>query len=100
MSKEIEIQEILFSFFEDISDSQLVGFIDSFIYQLPADNSNTSKLIERFIEENGLEDAFFYYISQLKNPSLFITSPSKIEIMNIIRASLLSIAFNRLRKIV
>lgn len=99
MSAYKEIQETLFDYFDKISDRVLVEFIDSFVYDRVNPSEETSKLIEKFLKDNGLEQAFINYQHDLNNPEAFFrrSSWSQIDMMNNVRNGLLSLAFNRFR---
>lgn len=94
------IQEDLMDWFDTIDDKLFVGFVDSFVYQKGTSNSKVSKLIEKFLEEFELKEAFLYYQELLKKENLFYRAPSQIEMINNIRMSLLSLAYNRFANII
>lgn len=99
MSEFREIQENLFDYFLEVSDEDIVKFIDCFIYNGINPKKHISQMIEKFLEDSGLVQAFINYQYDLKNPkSLFRrSSSSEIDVMNNIRNGLLSLAYNRFR---
>lgn len=95
-----EIQENLFEYFEEIDDKTLISFITSFVYNNGTSDSSTSKLIEKFLEENGLVDTFCKYQMDLNEPKSFFRrcSMSQASMIDQIKQGLLSVAFNRFKQ--
>lgn len=101
---EREIQEILFEFFKDVPNSQFVKFVDCFVYDDPGNNLDpkVSELLEKFLEENDLVEAHLNYFKELREPQEFFRrlSDSDLKMIQTIKTSLLSVAFNKFRRLV
>lgn len=93
------IQEIVTDYFENTDDETLVSIIESFVYHLPSEKEGISKIIEKFIEDNGLTEAYLHYLSDLRNPkkSFFRSAESDLYMIQDIHHAFLNLSFNRLR---
>lgn len=95
----IEIQEDLFEYFKDMNDINFIAVVDKIVYHNGDSNSETSKLCEKFLEDNGLVEAYLNYIMEMnKQHSFFLKHPSDIEMIENIKRSLLSLSYNRFRR--
>ncbi len=99
MVKENRVQSLIIEYFKDTDDKTLVTFIESFVYHLPASNENLSKMIDKFLEDNGLKIAYCNYITDLKNPDRYLnlSSRSETNMIEDIKFAMLNLSFNRLR---
>lgn len=100
--KQEQVQKIILNYFKDTDDKTLVAIIDSFVYNEPITDrtSNTSKLIEKFIDDNGLTTAYVNYLSDLRNPtkSFFSCSGSERQMIQMVIEAMLSLSYNRFRR--
>ncbi len=94
-----EIQENIFDYFKDTEDSVLIKFINCFVYNNSTTETEISKMIEKFLEDNGLVAVFCNYQLDLTEPQSFFrrTTMSQAGMIDQIKQSLLSIAFNRFK---
>lgn len=94
-----EIQEDLMEYFKDIDDKTFIGIVDVIVYQLGTTDSNISKLSEKFLNDNGLSEAYLNYILELKNPSKFFqANPTDVRMIEDVNVSLISIGFIRFKR--
>lgn len=102
MTTDTSVQEELFEYFKDTPNKLLVEFIKSFVYNQPTQDTKVSKLVEKFLKDNGLELAFCNYYLDLTEPTKFFKriNGSEVELINEVKHGLLSLAFNRLNQIV
>ena len=96
-----EIQEDLFDYFKDVDNKMLSDFIDVFVYHNITTDSKISKLSEKFLEDNGLTNAYINYMHDRDNPKQYFrrASMSDSSMVDQIKSALLSIAYNRFRKV-
>ena len=103
-SQQHMLQELMFEYFKDTDNKTLVAFIDSFVYHQPITDrkSNISKLIEKFLKDNGLEIAYTNYLIDYvrKEEAIWLkSSGSQREMIDGLKQALLNLAFNRFRNI-
>lgn len=93
------IQNELFKFFENVSDETLIGFVDSFVYFRVNPPEEVSKLIEKFLDDNGLTESYPLYVMDILKPNQYLKrcSINITEVIEDIRISLLSVAFQVLK---
>jgi len=95
----VELQEDLMEYFKDMDDKTFVEVVNIIVYQLGTSDSNMSKLAEKFLEDNGLGEAYLNYILEMKRPSQFFSRhPSDIKMIEDVNVSLLSLSFIRLKR--
>ncbi len=101
IDESIELQENLFEYFKDVDDKTFSEFIDCFVYHTGTQNNKVSKLATAFIEDNGLTNAHINYMHDMENPKQFFSRSnlSECSMMQDIKNSLLSVAYNRFRKV-
>ena len=58
-----QIQTIVYDWFDTYDDATVTAFISSFIYMQPAKNENISSLIDKFLDDNGLKNAYVNNLS-------------------------------------
>jgi len=97
------LQKQIFDYFKDTDDKTLVEIIDAFVYNSPSNRSDVGIIIDKFLKDNDLVQAFINYNIDLKNidnKNVFFNkcSLSEREMIENIRISFLSLAFNRLRQ--
>jgi len=103
MSSQIDdLQAIIFEWFDKYDNKTVSEFIRSYIYNQPVRTDGISELIERFITENGLKDAYTNHLSDIRNPDKIFRSCSSSErgLLQDIQMALLSLSWNRLNNIV
>ncbi len=103
-SQQKMLQDLIIEYFKDTDNKTLVAFIESFVYHQPITdrNSNTSKLIEKFLKDNELELAYCnYMIDYVRGADAMWlkSSGSQREMIDGIKQALLNLAFNRFRNI-
>ena len=102
-SQSIDLQKIVIDYFEKYDDKTMVEVIESFVYKLPSKSNKTGELIEQFLNDNGLKEAFVNCaIDDAKekvNPDYLFNraSASEREMIEQIKISFLNLAYNRLR---
>ncbi len=95
-----EIQEDLTEYFKDTDDATFVSFINVFIYFNGTTDSKISNLIDKFLTDFGLVEAFLNYTLTMKEPNkFFMAFPSDVRMIEEIRLSFLSLSFFRLKKV-
>lgn len=93
-----QIQQHIIDYFKEYDNDVFVAIIDSFVYQERA-TKNVSEIIEKFLTDNQLTDAYVNYISDQKDQKFFNrTSMSQGAMIDTIKTALLNASFNRLRK--
>lgn len=97
----LTLQKSILNYFENTSDDDFVAFIESFVYNKGTKKSSVSKMISKFLEDNGLTKAFMNYVSDQRNPDQYFkrASGSDITMIESIKWALLNVAFNRYRSI-
>lgn len=99
-----DIQENLFDFFQGVDNKLFVGFVDSFVYFQPAANDKVSKLIEKFLKENKIEDAYLKVAQDEKRAQageeiyLWRASSAERRFIEDVMKSLLSVSHNKFRR--
>lgn len=95
--QQIQIQELVLNYFIDVDDKTMSSIIKCFVYNESTKDDNISNLIDKFIKDNGLTQAFINHHIDLKNPSSmwFRSSTSEREMMDQINRAFLNLAFNR-----
>ncbi len=105
MKNEQRIQEIIFDYFRDMDNNTVSLFIDSFVYHTPITKKNgISELIDKFLKDNGLVNAYLNYLEDMKRAkektaSFFKSSGSDSHMIQTINMALLNLAYNRFRRI-
>ena len=97
MNKLIELQKIIFEYFKDIDDITFIEIVKSFVFDVSNPSKEASKLIEKFLKDNGLDDAFInYQYDKTDKATLFRRSSlSQSSMIENIKTSLLTASFNR-----
>lgn len=95
----IQLQKIIFDYFKDVEDATLVEIVDSFVYDQPNPSSEVSKIIEKFMKDNGLETAFinYHYDKEKKNKFFDRSQLSEKSMIENVKMSLLGLSHNRFR---
>lgn len=94
------IQEIVFDYCKNMSDAELVLFIDTFC--MSNYNETGSKISEEFIKNLEIEDVFIRYIKDCEkmknnvNFSFYSTSLSERNLIENIKISLFVLSYKRL----
>lgn len=103
-SMERQVQELILDYFKDMDDKTVYAVINSIVYFTPITDkkSNVSKIIEKFLEENGLTTAYMNYMIDYTNPSRYINraSGSEIDMIEKVRYAFLNLACNRYRDLI
>lgn len=93
------IQEDLIDYFKDMDNKTFVQVVDCLVYHNGTTDSKISKLIEKFLEDMGLTEAYLNYLMEIKKPSsFFVRHPSDIQMIEDIKKSFLSLSYNRFIK--
>jgi hypothetical protein len=99
-----DLQKQIITYFESHDDATLVAFIELFVYHKGTKNTEISKLVEKFLVDNGLNDAYMNYIMDSRegdDKPLFKRSSFSQRIMiDAVSSALMNAAFNRLRRLV
>lgn len=94
-----QLQKIIFEYFKDTDDITLIEIINSFVYDIPNPSLGAGKIIEKFIEDNGLEKAFINYHYDKDNSQYFRRSNmSETSMIENIKMSFLGLSYNRFSK--
>lgn len=103
MTQAEEIQEIVIDYFKNVDDETMVHVINAFVYNKPTSQEHgVSELVEKFINDNGLKQAYVNYLIDIRRgaTAYFLkSSGSELEIIEQVKIGLLNLAFNRFRKI-
>jgi uncharacterized membrane-anchored protein YjiN (DUF445 family) len=101
---ERQVQELVLDYFKDMDDKTISEVVDSFVYATPITDrkSKTSKVLEKFLTDNGLVQAFTNYMIDYKNPSRYFSraSMSEVDMIEKVRNAMLNLSFNRYRALV
>src|SRR5258708_31175780 len=96
------LQEQVMEYFKNTDDKTFIALIETFVYQSPVeDNTKVSELIEKFLKDNDLTEAYVNYLMDLKNvDSGFFkhSSLSQRDMIEKIQFAMLNASFNRFRK--
>jgi hypothetical protein len=93
-----EIQEDLIDYFKDLDDTTFIDVIDILVYHKGTSDVNISTIAHKFLEDNGLHEAYINYLGELKKTDImFVSHPTDIRMIEQIKQSLLSISHNRFR---
>lgn len=94
-------------YFKDTDDKTFIALVETFVYQSPVgSNTKVSKLIEKFLQDNGLSEAYVNYLMDLKDENskeyqkrfFNRSSMSQRDMIEKIQTSMLNACFNRFRK--
>lgn len=103
-SMERQIQEIVLNYFKDIDDITVSAVVDALVYFNPITDqkSKASRLIEKFLKDNGLEQAFLNYAQDYRNESKFFqrATMSEIDMIENVKRAFLNLTYNRYRALI
>lgn len=102
---ERQVQEIVLDYFKNMDDKTVSDVVDSFVYHTPITDkrSKTSKIIEKFLEDNGLVNAYTNYLSDYvkkENKFFLHSSMSEVDMIEKVKNAMLNLAYNRFRNLV
>lgn len=101
-SNEKRIQEIIFEYFEGYDDKEVVNMTEAFVYHGVPEDSKTAEMLQTFLDENGLAQAWLSYLHDLKpenkHQSFTRSSRTEVEMINLVSFALLSLVYNRYRQ--
>ncbi len=101
--KERQLQELIIDYFKKTDNATLSLFIDSFVYHQPiSEHNGISKIIDRFLKDNGIVNAYLNYVidyKEVETASWLKSSMSQRAMIDNIKQALLNLAFNRFRNI-
>lgn len=102
---ERQVQEIVLDYFKNMDDKTVSDVVDSFVYHTPITDrkSKTSKIIEKFLKDNGLTKAYANYLSDYVDKEsryLMRSSLSDVDMIEKVRNGMLNLVFNRFRSLV
>lgn len=92
------MEKLIDKWFEKYDLQTLTLFIESFVYGNPTKNSDTSKLIDKFLKEQDILEAYLNVIQDEKKENTVIfyrSSLSQRETIQNVKIMLLSIYFRR-----
>lgn len=96
-----EIQEDLQEYFKDTDDKTFIAVCDVLVFHMSTNDSNISSLATKFLEDNGLNEAYVNYIVEMDKPSsLWLRHVTDIEMIENIKRALLGLSYMRMRKYV
>ncbi len=98
-----QIQQIVIDYFKETDNAVICEFISSFVYHQHNPSSKISKLIEKFIADQGIVDAYLAYLQVIhdeskpesEQPIFRKASSSQIHIIEQLKTALLNLSFNR-----
>jgi len=95
--QQLQIQQQVLDYFIDTDDKTMSSIIKCFVYSESTEDDKISKLIDKFIKDNGLTQAFINHHIDLKNPdSMWLRSSlSERDMIDQIHRAFLNLAFNR-----
>lgn len=102
---ERQVQEIVLDYFKNMDDKTVSDVVDSFVYNTPITDkkAKTSKIIEKFLKDNGLVKAHINYVSDYvdkENKYLMRSQMSDVDMIEKVRNAMLNLAYNRYRSLV
>jgi len=93
-----EIQEDIFDYFKDVDDETFISVVDIIVYHNSSKDGKATKLATKFLDEQGLGEAYVNYIQELNRPSsMWLRNVSDVEMIEKIKRAFLGLAYNRLR---
>lgn len=100
LEQQLQIQELVLNYFESTDDLDVALVINSFVYENKSPNTKISKLIEKFLADNGLTQAFINLSIDKANPDRLFSrsSGSESDMIEQVKIALLNLSFNRFLK--
>jgi len=96
----LSLQKQIIEYFSKYDDKTFIQIVDAFVYNTPTDkNKEISNILQNFLKDNGIEEAFVNYVSDLRDKNKFFkrSSFSEIGIIEDIKSAMLNASFNRFR---
>ena len=95
--QQIQIQQLVLDYFIDTDDKTMSAIIKCFVYNESTKDDKISELIDKFIKDNGLTQAFINHHLDLKNTeSMWLRSSlSERDMIDQVHRAFLNLAFNR-----
>lgn len=94
-----EIQQDLIEYFKDMDDDTFIALVDMLAFHKGTSDIKLSRLAEKFLNDNGLHEAYVNYSLAMNKPNNFFQRhPSDIQMIVEIKQSLLSLSHNRFRR--
>lgn len=95
--QQLQLQQLVLDYFIDTDDKTMSDFIKCFVYNESTQDNKVSLLIDKFIKDNGLTQAFINHHIDLKNPDAMWlrSSLSERDMIDQIHRAFLNLAFNR-----
>lgn len=101
---ERRVQELVLDYFKDIDDTTVSAVVDAMVYFNPITDrkSKASEVIEKFLKDNGLEQAFLNYTHDYRSESKYFNraSLSEIDMVEKVKNAFLNLSYNRYRVLV
>lgn len=94
-----ELQEDLLEYFKDMDNNTFAKVVTKLVYHQGDEDTRTSELVLKFLQDNGLEKAYMNYIYNMKQRYM-IRDLSDVQMIENVKSALLSLAFNRFRRLV
>ncbi len=97
-----DIQEAIFDYFEDTDNKTLAALIDVFVFKKGTQDTNISKLCEKFMKDNDLIKATMnvHWDDTHPDQPFLRSSLTERSILQQVNVALLTLAYNRFRRIV
>ena len=94
-----QLQQIVIDYFKDTDNTTIALLVDTFVYNLPS-SKETQTLLEKFLKDNGVMDAYLNTLIDLQKGSdaIFLrASLSERDMIDVLRNGFLNLVFNRFR---
>lgn len=92
------LQLAVFEYFKDTPDELFSEIVESFVYNKGSSNDKVGKLVEKFLKDNGVEQAYINCRIDLKNQFFKRSSLTERDMIEQLRNAFLSISFHRFQK--
>jgi hypothetical protein len=97
MDDSIRIQKLVQNHFEETDIALFTEIVEAFVYEMPTDNAEVSKEIEKFIEAMGITDGYVKYLSEKRNKDKIFTDRINNGLIEDIKVGMLNTTHNKCR---
>lgn len=96
---QISVQEDIIEYFKDVSDAIIIDIIKCFVYGVALEKKESKAIFDKFISDNGIQDAYINYLYDTNNPQAFFSksSMSQVSIIEKVKIGMLNMVFNRFK---
>lgn len=92
------IQKQVTAYFKDVDDKTFIAIVDAFVYhEPPSASSKVGKIIDKFLIDNGIQNAYVNYVSDVRDEKkmFYRSSMSDRVMIENINMAMLNESFHR-----